>query len=143
MGCRNFAVGCGIFALIAIAALGVGGWWVYQQFGPTVQAYIAFGQKVESTLNGVGDVSTNLNSNNGKNTFVISARVPFDPNDLKHAEQTAQKIANLAKQLPLPANAKVPNLEVKLYRDANGGKSEHTFKFDLSKPIPQPERPKL
>ena len=143
MGCRNFAVGCGIFALISVIALGVGGFWVYQQFGPTVQAYIAFGQKVESTLNGISDVSTNLNSDNGKNTFVISARVPFDPNDLKQAEQTAQKIATLAKQLPLPANAKVPNLEVKLYRDANGGKSEHTFKFDLSKPIPQAERPRL
>jgi hypothetical protein len=143
MGCRNVAVGCGIFALIAVAVLGIGGFWFYQQFGPTVQAYIAFGQKVESTLNGISDVSTNLNSNNGKNTFVISARVPFDPNDLKQAEQTAQKIATLAKQLPLPANAKVPNLEVKLYRDANGGKSEHTFKFDLSKPMPQPERPKL
>jgi uncharacterized phage infection (PIP) family protein YhgE len=143
MGCRNFAVGCGIFALITVAALGIGGFWLYQQFGPTVQAYIAFGQKVESTLNGISDVSTNLNSNNGKNTFVIGARVPFDPNDLTQAEQTAQKIATLAKQLPLPANAKVPNLEVKLYRDVNGGKSEHTFKFDLSKPLPQPERPKL
>jgi hypothetical protein len=133
MGCRNFAVGCGIFALISVIALGVGGWWVYQQFGPTVQAYIEFGQKVESTLNGISDVST----------FVISARVPFDPNDLKQAEQTAQKIATLAKQLPLPPKTKVPNLEVKLYRDANGGKSEHTFKFDLSKPIPQPASPKL
>jgi hypothetical protein len=86
MGCRNFAVGCGIFALITVAALGIGGFWLYQQFGPTVQAYIAFGQKVESTLNGISDVSTNLNSNNGKNTFVIGARVPFDPNDLQQAE---------------------------------------------------------
>jgi hypothetical protein len=143
MGCRNFAVGCGLLALITVIALGVGGFWVYQQFGPTVQAYIEFGQKVESTLNGISDVSTNLNSNNGKNTFVISARVPFDPNDLTQAEQTAQKIATLAKQLPLPPKTKVPNLEIKLYRDANGGKSEHTFKFDLSKPIPQPVSPKL
>ena len=143
MGCRNFAAGCGIFALIAVVALGAGGWWVYQQFAPTFQAYIAFGQKVESTLTGISDVSTNLNSDNGKNTFVISARTKFDPNDLKQAEQVAQKIATLAKQLPLPANTKVPNLEVKLYRDASNKKVERSFKFDLSKPIPKPTSPKL
>ena len=134
MGCRNVFVGCGVFALLATIALGIGAYFVWQWAAPAVTAIGKLPADIERTVRGATDIGANVREINGQRSLELRMKVPFNPNDASVAEPTVREIVRIVRE-DVPVNLGLQRLEVRLYRDdGKGGRTERVFKFDLTKP---------
>ena len=149
-GMKGFLIGCGVVALLLIGVVTIGGFFVWNQFGPQITQGIQGIQKIQTELQkvvpNIGSINFNIATVNGKSTARVSAAVPFDPTVGDQPAKVANDILRVISQ-NLPAGAlPAKTLEIRLYRERSSGGSktvqERTFKFDLTKPLPAPIPPK-
>ena len=149
-GMKGFLIGCGVFALLLIGVVTIGGFWAWNQFGPQITQGIQGIQKIQTEIQkvapNIGSINFNIATVNGKSTARVSAAVPFDPTVGDQPAKVAADILRVIRQ-NLPAGTlPAKSLEIRLYRERSSGGSksvqERTFMFDLTKPIPAPVTPK-
>jgi hypothetical protein len=140
-GCLKFVLGSFVVGLVLLAALGVGGYLLYQKYAPAIQSGVsalANAQKeIEKIVPG-GDLSINSSIVNGKNTVKIMVKVPFDPSQGAQAQQTADQISEIIRR-NAPTGIPLENLELHLVHEKKTGnstsRSERVFKLNLTKPL--------
>ena len=140
-GCLKFVAGFFILGIAIVAALAVGGYFVYQKYAPAIQSGVsalANAQKeIEKIVPG-GGLSINSSSVNGKNTVKITVKVPFDPSQGAQAQQIADQISEVIRR-NAPPEIPLENVELHLVHEKKAGsgttRSEKVFKLNLSKPI--------
>lgn len=149
-GMKGFLIGCGVFALLLIGVVTIGGFWAWNQFGPQITQGIQGIQKIQTEIQkvapNIGSINFNIATVNGKSTARVSAAVPFDPTVGDQPAKVAADILRVIRQ-NLPAGTlPAKSLEIRLYRERSSGGSksaqERTFTFDLTKPLPAPVTPK-
>jgi hypothetical protein len=139
-GCLKFVAGFLIVGVVVIAALAVGGYFIFQKYAPAIQNGIqALGkaqQEIEKIVPG-GGLNINSSTVNGKSTLKLSLKVPFDPSQGNQAQQTANQIAEIIRR-NAPSGLSLQNIELHLIHEIKSGgsikRSERIFKLDLSKP---------
>ena len=147
---KGFLIGCGVVALLLIGVVAIGGFFVWNQFGPQITQGVQSIQKIQTEIQkvapNIGSINFSINNTNGKSTARLSAAVPFDPTVGDQPAKVAADMLRVIRQ-NLPAGAlPAQSLEIRLYRERSSGGSktvqERTFRFDLTKPLPAPVTPK-
>jgi hypothetical protein len=140
-GCLKFVLGSFVVGFLLLAALGVGGFLLYQKYAPAIQvgvSALANAQKEINKLVPGGDLSIDSSSINGKNTVKITVKVPFDPSQGAQAQQVADQISEIIRR-NAPQGIPLENLELHLIHEKNTGnstsRSERVFKLNLTKPL--------
>jgi hypothetical protein len=138
-GCLRVLLVLGVVVVLGIGALVFFGVSLWNRYGPSVQQFVALPQQIERALPDLGGVGVNFRDLNGRRTVSLEARVPFDPTSAPRAPQVANRILEIVRS-QMPKDLPVQRLEVRLYREQNGGRQEKVFSFDLTdpKPIPVP-----
>jgi hypothetical protein len=140
-GCLKFVLGSFVVGFLLLAALGIGGYLLYNRYAPAIQSGIsALGnvqKEVEKIVPG-GGFSINSSSVNGKNTVKITVKIPFDPSQGAQAQQVADQISEIIRR-NAPPGIPLENLELHLVHEKKTGnstsRSEKIFKLNLTKPL--------
>jgi hypothetical protein len=140
-GCLKFVLGSFVVGFVLLAALGVGGFLLYQKYAPAIQSGISAFSNVQKEVNKIvpgGGFSINSSTVNGKNTVKITVKVPFDPSQGTQAQQIANQISDVIRR-NAPAGIPLENIELHLVHEKKTGsstsRSEKIFKLNLTKPI--------
>jgi hypothetical protein len=140
-GCLKFVLGSFAVGFLLLAALGVGGFLLYQKYAPAIQNGIsALGnvqKEVERIVPG-GGFNINSSTVNGKNTVKITVKVPFDPSQGAQAQKVADQISEVIRR-NAPPGVPLENIELRLVHEKKTGnsttRSEKIFKLNLTKPL--------
>jgi hypothetical protein len=140
-GCLKFVLGSFAVGFLLLAALGVGGFLLYQKYAPAIQNGVAAFANVQKEINKIvpnGGFSVNSSSLNGVNTVKITVKVPFDPSQGAQAQNVANQISDVIRR-NAPAGIPLENVELHLIHEKKTGsstsRSEKIFKLNLTKPI--------
>jgi hypothetical protein len=140
-GCLKFVLGSFVVGLVLMAALGVGGYFLYQKYAPQIQNGISALANVQQEVDKIvpgGGFSINSSTINGKNTVKITVKVPFDPSQGTQAQQVADQISEIIRR-NAPPGIPLENLELHLVHEKKTGnstsRSERVFKLNLTKPL--------
>ena len=136
-GCLRVLVVLGVVVVLGIGALVFFGVNLWNRFGPSVQQFMALPQQIERVVPDLKGIGVNFRDLNGRRTLRLDARVPFDPTNAPRAPQVANRILEIVRS-QMPKDLPVQRLEVRLYREENGGRQEKIFSFDLTNPKPVP-----
>jgi hypothetical protein len=136
-GCLRVLLIVGVVIVLGIGALVIFGLNLWNRYGPSVQQFVALPQQIERVLPDLGGVGVNFRETNGRRTLNLEAKVPFDPTNALRAPEVANKILQIVRS-QMPKDLPVQRLEVRLYREINGGRQEKVFSFDLTNPKPAP-----
>ncbi len=140
-GCLKFILGSFAVGFVLLAALGIGGFLLYQKYAPAIQSGVsalANAQKeIEKIVPG-GGFNINSSSVNGKNTVKITVKIPFDPSQGTQAQKVADQISEVIRR-NAPPGIPLENVELRLVHEKKTGgstsRSEKIFKLNLTKPI--------
>lgn len=140
-GCLKFVLGSFAVGFLLLAALGIGGFLLYQKYAPAIQSGVSAitnaQKEIEKIVPG-GGFNINSSSVNGVNTVKITVKVPFDPSQGAQAQQIANQISEVIRR-NAPAGMKLENVELHLVHEKKTGsstsRSEKIFKLNLTKPI--------
>lgn len=140
-GCLKFVLGSFAALFLLLAALGVGGFLLYQKYAPAIQSGIsALGnaqKEIEKIVPG-GGFNINSSSVNGVNTVKVTVKVPFDPSQGAQAQKVADQISEVIRR-NAPPGIPLENVELHLIHEKKTGssvsRSEKVFKLNLTKPI--------
>lgn len=140
-GCLKFVLGSFAVGFLLLAALGIGGFLLYQKYAPAIQSGVAAFTNVQKEINKIvpnGGFNVNSSSLNGVNTVKITLKVPFDPSQGAQAQKVADQISEVIRR-NAPAGMKLENVELHLIHEKKTGssvsRSEKVFKLNLTKPI--------
>jgi hypothetical protein len=140
-GCLKFILGSFVVGFLLLAALGVGGYLLYQRYAPAIQTGVAAFTNVQKEINKIvpnGGFSVNSSSVNGKNTVKITVKVPFDPSQGAQAQKVADQISEVIRR-NAPPGIPLENVELHLVHEKKTGnstsRSEKVFRLNLTKPI--------
>jgi hypothetical protein len=140
-GCLKFVLGSFVVGFLLLAALGVGGYLLYQRYAPAIQSGVSALANVQKEINKIvpgGGFNINSNTINGKNTVKITVKVPFDPSKGAQAQQIADQISEVIRR-NAPPGIPLENVELHLIHEKKTGSStsrtEKIFKLNLTKPI--------
>ncbi len=140
-GCLKFVLGSFAVGFLLLAALGVGGFLLYQKYAPAIQSGVAAFTNVQKEINKIvpnGGFSVNSSSANGVNTVKITLKVPFDPSQGTQAQSVANQISEVIRR-NAPPGIPLENVELHLVHEKKTGssvsRSEKVFKLNLTKPI--------
>lgn len=140
-GCLKFVAGFFIIGIAIVAALAVGGYFVFQKYAPAIQNGIQALGKAQTEIEKIvpgGGLNINSSTVNGKNIVKITVKVPFDPSQGNQAQQIADQISEVIRR-NAPSGIPLENVELHLIHEKKTGnsisRSEKVFKLNLSKPL--------
>jgi hypothetical protein len=140
-GCLKFVLGSFVVGFVLLAALGVGGFLLYQKYAPAIQSGVSALANVQKEIEKIvpgGGFSVNSSSVNGKNTVKITVKVPFDPSQGAQAQKVADQISEVIRR-NAPPGIPLENVELRLVHEKKMGNStnrtEKIFKLNLTKPV--------
>lgn len=136
-GCLRALVILGVVVALGIGALVFVGVNFWNRVAPSVQGFLKLPQQIERVVPDLNGISINFRDQNGRRTLHLDARVPFDPTSAPRAPQVANQMLEVVRS-QLPKDLPLQRLEVRLYREQNGGRQEKIFSFDLTNPKPLP-----